>query len=311
MEYFFLIVPKLAELLCLIIIGVLAVKMKIITQDNKQLLSDLLMKIILPFLTFDVLCERGITFMDLFYFGKFIIWMVCMYPVLALAGVISSKIAGVKYPQDNVHCGAMVSGNYAYVVIPLVYALFEGSDAATYIPLCATVDTIMVWTVGIAMYTRSSNHSFKLDLKPLCNPILGAVLVGLIYNTLHLSLPDTVLNVVGGIGDMSFSLGMIYLGATLCFMKHHSVANLKNMLIFVVTKLFVVPLLVYMVTCHFLSWEESVILMLIAAAPTATIGVILAKQYGLDEEYAAELVSGSTLGCMIMVPLLFACIGMM
>ena len=83
------------------------------------------------------------------------------------------------------------------------------------------------------------------------------------------------------------------------------------MLVFVTTKLFIVPLLVYVVTSRFLAWEESIILMLIAAAPTATIAPILAKQYGLDEEYAAEIVSGSTLGCMFTVPLLFACIGMM
>lgn len=311
MEYFFLIVPKLAELLCLIVTGVLAVRLKIITQENKQLLSDLLMKIILPFLTFSLLCERGITVIDIFSFGRFLIWMVCLYPVLVLAGILSCKLAGIKYPQDNVHCGSMITGNYAYVVIPLVYALFEGDDAATYIPLCATIDTIMVWTVGISMYTKSSGHSFKLNLKPLCNPILGAVTIGLLYNSLNLSMPDVMWNVLDGIGEMSFTLGMIYLGATLCFMKHHSIENLKHMLVFVITKLFIVPLLVYVVTSRFLAWEESIILMLIAAAPTATISPILAKQYGLDEEYAAEIVSGSTLGCMFTVPLLFACIGMM
>jgi len=310
MEYFFLIVPKLAELLCLILIGVLTVKMKIITQENKKLLSDLLMKIILPLLTFSLLCERGITIFDLFSFWKFIIWMIAIYLVLVLAGMASCKLFGIKYPQDNVQCGSMVTGNYAYVVIPLVYALFEGEDAATYIPLCATVDTIMVWTVGIAMYSRSSNHSFKLDLKPLCNPILGAVAVGLICNTLNLLMPETVWNVLSGIGDMSFTLGMLYLGATLCFMKQHSMENMKHMLVFVVTKLLIVPLFVYAVASHFLSWEESVILMLIAAAPTATIAPILAKRYGLDEEYAAEIVSGSTLGCMFTVPMLFAFVGM-
>lgn len=309
MEYFFLIVPKLAELLSLILIGILAVKMNVITQNNKALLSDLLMKIILPLLTFSLLCERGITIFDLFSFWKFILWMLGIYPLLVLAGVASCKLFQIKYPQDNVHCGSMVTGNYAYVVIPLVYALFEGNDAATYIPLCATIDTIMVWTIGISMYTRSGDHSFKLDLKPLCNPILGAVALGLLYNTLQLSMPETIWNVVNGIGNMSATLGMIYLGATLCFMKHHSVANMKHMLVFVAVKLFFVPLIVYVITSHFLSWEESVILMLIASAPTATIAPILAKRYGADEEYAAELVSGSTLGCMVTVPLLFACIG--
>jgi len=311
MEYFFLIVPKLAELLCLIVVGVLAVRLRIITPQNKQVLSDLLMKIILPFLTFSLLCERGITIPDLFSFGKFIVWMICLYPLLAFAGIISCRLAGIKYPQNNVHCGSMITGNYAYVVIPLVYALFEGNDAATYIPLCATIDTIMVWTVGISMYTKSGDHSFKLDLKPLCNPILGAVALGLLYNTLQLSMPETVWNVLSGIGDMSATLGMIYLGATLCFMKHHSVANIKHMLVFVITKLLLVPLIVYMITSRFLNWEESIVLMLIAAAPTATIAPILAKQYNLDEEYAAELVSGSTLGCMVSVPLLFVCIGML
>lgn len=309
MEYFFLIVPKLIELLCLILVGVLAVRMKIITPENKKLLSDLLMKLILPLFTFTLLCERGITVFDLLSFWKFILWMIGIYPLLALAGILSCKLFGIKYPQNNVHCGCMLTGNYAYVVIPLVYALFEGADAVTYIPLCATVDTIMVWTIGIAMYGREGNHAFKFDWKPLCNPILGAVVVGLLYNTLQLSMPENIWNVLDGIGEMSFTLGMLYLGATLCFMNWRSIANIKYMLVFVATKLLVVPLIVFTITRCFLSWEESVILMLISAAPTATIAPILAKQYGLDEEYAAEIVSGSTLGCMITVPLLFACIG--
>ena len=48
MEYFFLILPKLATFFLLILLGVLMVKVGVVTRENLSLLSGLIVKLILP-----------------------------------------------------------------------------------------------------------------------------------------------------------------------------------------------------------------------------------------------------------------------
>ena len=48
MQYFYIILPKLVSFCILILLGVLLVKIHVITQDNLSLLSGLVVKLILP-----------------------------------------------------------------------------------------------------------------------------------------------------------------------------------------------------------------------------------------------------------------------
>lgn len=305
MEYFFIILPKLSGFLLLILIGVAAVKMKIVTRENLPVLSGLLLKIVLPLLTIDLLCQRKITFLDLLSFHKMILWQIGLYLILAAVGVICTRLAGMTYPQSNVHRGCMVGGNYAFVVIPLIYALFDGTYGTQYIPICSTIDTVVVWTLGLALFTRKEGSRGAVSLKKLWNPIIGSVIVGLCINSFSIPVPDMIMSVVGQVGATSSSWGLIYMGCSLCFIERISMGNLKRILLLAVTKLLAVPLLIYVLASRFLPETESIILMLIAAAPSMTTSVMIAKQYQLDVDYAAEAVSLTTLACMVTVPLLF------
>lgn len=72
----------------------------------------------------------------------------------------------------------------------------------------------------------------------------------------------------------------------------------------------VIPLIVYFISHHFLTNVESMILMLISAAPSMTTSSMIAEQYHLDEEYASTAVVTTTLFCMFIIPLLFGLISL-
>lgn len=308
MEYFFIILPKLSSFLLLILIGVAAVKMGIVTKEKLPVLSGLLLKIVLPLLTIDLLCERSITFLDLLSFHRMILWQIGLYLLLAAAGILCTWMMRMKYPQSNVHRGCMVGGNYAFVVIPLIYALFDGTYGTQYIPICSTVDTVVVWTLGLTLFTWTKGNRGEASFKKLWNPIIGAVIVGLCINSFSIPVPEMVRATISQVGGTSASWGLIYMGCSLCFIEHIGMGNLKRILVLAAAKLLVVPLLIYALASHFLPETESIILMLIAAAPSMTTSVMIAKQYDLDEDYAAEAVSLTTIGCMVTVPVLFLCI---
>ena len=120
MDYLSIIVPKLINLLLLLLLGVFAVKIHVLTESSLKILSDLLMKIILPILSFNLLLQQKVTFFDLISLRGMVLWQLAIYPLAALVGLVFVRLGKMKYPQSNVHLGCMVSGNYAYVVLPLI-----------------------------------------------------------------------------------------------------------------------------------------------------------------------------------------------
>ena len=145
-----------------------------------------------------------------------------------------------------------------------------------------------------------------LDIAMKLKPIFVLpILFALVLNTLGICLPTPVMDVVTQVGGISGSLGLIYMGCNLALIKGIKWQTLKHISLQVLAKLIAVPLVIYAVTGFFLPQTERIILMLIAGAPSMTTSVIIAKQYDLDTEYAAEAVSITTMSCLVTVPLLF------
>ena len=119
-----------------------------------------------------------------------------------------------------------------------------------------------------------------------------------------------IMNTIDSVGNTCYSWGLIYLGCSLGFMKLTNIFKYRSILVLVFTKLLVIPLIVYFISHHFLTNVESMILMLISAAPSMTTSSMIAEQYHLDEEYASTAVVTTTLFCMFIIPLLFGLISL-
>ncbi|MDO4475169.1 MAG: AEC family transporter [Lachnospiraceae bacterium] len=305
MDYYSIIIPKLFNLVLLILTGVFAVRIGVLKKEGLTVLSGLLMKIILPLLSFHLLMEQKVTFGDLIKLRGMVAAQLCIYPVMILAGLICVKVTGMKYPQRNVHLGCMVSGNYAYVVLPLLYALFEGTQASIYIPLGCSLEALVIWTVGISLFTQGQKKNLAESIRNALNPITYAVLLGFLVNTFSVPIPAIVKETIGQLGSTSTVLGMIYIGASLCFMEKGSARNLPHALIYSVTRMILVPVLVYAAARQIFPEAESIVLMVTACSPSTTIAVMISRDHGLDPDYAAQIVTVSTLFCVISIPVIF------
>ncbi|MDO5545926.1 MAG: AEC family transporter [Eubacteriales bacterium] len=315
MNYLVVILPKLLSFLLLIGLGYLISALGLIRREGLSSLSALLIRVVLPCLTVSLMHQRGTSFASLLDCWQMVLWQVGGYLVLAAAGIACTRLFRIQPPRSNVHQGCMVGGNYAFVVIPMIMALYAGTEGEQYIPICSAVDTIVVWTLGLALFTRGTAVQGESKLKALCkrlmNPIIVAILGMLVLNSLRVSLPELVLDLCGDIGGISYSLGLIYVGCSVYYLNKGSLSLLKPVSLILVTKLFLVPLLVYLAASRFLPETESVILMLITGAPSMTTSVMIADQHGLDVDYAATAVFATTLGCLISVPLLFAVVALL
>lgn len=305
MNYFSVILPKMCGFLMLAAIGFAAGKFKIIKRESLSSLSGLLIKIVLPALTISLIWENQTTFPSLVQYGRIVLWQIGGYLLLAVTGLLVSRFFHFPVRTGNVYRGCMVGGNYGFVVIPLILALFSETGGTEYIPICSVVDTTLVWTLGFFLFTRGIGQKENTLKKIVWNPIFLAILMGLGLTTFRIPVPEMVMDVVTSVGNTSYSWGLIYLGCSLSFLELGKMWQSKSIFALAGCKLLLVPTVIYLTASVFLPETEALILMMIAGAPSMTTSAMIAQQYDLDAEYASAAVAVTTLLCMATIPVLF------
>ena len=305
MSYFMAILPKMAGFFLLVVIGAVAVRCRVIRKEAMSSISGFLLKIVLPALTISLIWENKTTFVTMAQYGRIVCAQILMYFLMAGAGIAGSKICRLKGVTGNVYRGCSVGGNYGFLVIPLIMTLFAEQGGAAYIPICSVVDTTLVWTLGFSLFTGGIEKKENPWKKILLNPIFLSILIGLCLTSFAVPMPDAVMDIVDSVGSTSYSWGLIYLGCSLGFMDFRNLLKYKSILMLAAVKLLCLPLVAYGIAMQFLPQTESMILMLICAAPSMTTSSMIAGQYHLDEEYASAAVVTTTLLCMVLIPILF------
>ena len=308
MNYMMAILPKMAGFLLLVLIGFAVARIGIIKKEAMPSISGFLLKVALPALTISLIWENQTTFQTMTQYGKMVIAQIVMYFIMAAGGILGSRICRLHGTTANVHRGCSVGGNYGFLVIPLIMTLFGEQGGNVYIPICSVVDTTIVWTLGFTLFTSGIGQKENPWKKIIMNPIFISIILGLCLTSFHIPVPDMIMNTIDSVGNTCYSCGLVYLGCSLGFMKLTNIFKYKSILVLAFTKLFMIPLIVYFIASHFLTDVESMILMLISAAPSMTTSSMIAEQYHLDEEYASTAVVTTTLFCMLIIPLLFGLI---
>ena len=306
MQYFYIILPKLVSFCILILLGVLLVKIRVITQDNLSLLSGLVVKLILPCLILSLVWENQTTFSSLWSFHRIVLWQGSTYFMLILCSLLIIHVFRLKSPTSNTLHGCMIGGNYGFVVIPLMLALFSDLGGEKYIPVCAAIDTLFVWTLGMYLFTNVKGRTVKKTnpLKKVLNPVVCTFLVGMTICSLQIPLPAPVVSVFTQLGDVS-CLGLVYLGACLCFIDFKHFHNYKPILCIVLLRQIVLPVFIHLISKPFLPDVERMCIVLITAAPSLSAATMIARQNHLDSDFAASAVFITTIASAVTIPLVF------
>lgn len=306
MEYFLIILPKLITFFILILIGVLMVRIRVITESNLTLLSGLVVKLILPCLILSLVWQNQTTFASLWNFRRIVLWQGSTYFLLILASIFIIHFCHLQSPTSNVVYGCTIGGNYGFVVIPLMLALFADNGAQKYIPICAAIDTLFVWTIGMYLFTTVKGHNTKKEplLNKVLNPTICTFIIGLVICSLHIPLPDPVVSVFDQLSSVS-CLGLVYLGACLCFIDFRKFHNFKPLILIVLFRQILLPIIIHLISRYFLPEAERMCIVLITAAPSLSSASMIAKQNHLDSDFAASAVFVTTLASGITIPLVF------
>lgn len=297
------ITESVLSLFIIMLVGVYGSKKGIITNDLNKGLTDILIKIALPFMivssfmfTYDDTIKTNV--LKTFYYSL---------GAYAIMGIVSFiMLFPVKNNKKTVLHFANIFVNTGYVGFPVLNSIF-GAEGIIYGSIFNLFFVIFVWTYGIMLYKGNLEKGYLKNemLSLLFNPSIIAVIIGIIIMVFDIKIEGALLQSIKSIGTITGPLSMLIIGVILSKVKIKQ--HLKDWTVYygIIIKLLFIPLVIYLMsllTGDSSKAAYSVIIM--TAMPASAMTSIFAETYDKEKEFAAIIVSATTLISLITVPLL-------
>lgn len=293
---------KIGILAAVIFVGFAAVKTGYLDIKIKDALSKLIVKIVLPCLIISSITskelEKGLAkdIFTVFLMSAFVLL------VLYLFGALSAKLLKIPKETRPVHKLLSCLGNVTFVGYPVITAMY-GEQGFFYAIIYWLINDLFLWTAGMFILQKDTSENPKEVWKKLVNPNTVAFTISIFMLGFGIKLPKLVFDAVEGIGSLTVSLSMLFIGMTLAAVDIKRAA--KKWWIFVIApvKLVIMPIL-FICFFHALGIREILLgaVVLEAAMPAQTVLSIMANESGADHEYAACGMFVTTLLSLVTLP---------
>lgn len=305
-----IIFPQILMLAVLVIVGLIASKAGVITQEVKDMMARLIFNITLPFM---LLCNFSKLSITPRLLSNSLVVLLLTFLTLMFTLLVSwlfTRLSGMKKGEAAIFKTHSVFGNLVYLGFPLIYALY-GEEGLLYAGMYQFVSNMLMWTIGVFLLNQGKNLSVWENVKHIFNPNTFAVLIGFFMFLVSVKLPPVLMKSLGGLGDSTSYLSMVYIGSMMFYTSMKGFLNKKEVYIFTFSKLQLLPLLVLLLLSQVIVFfpgriEVGVasVLVLMASMPAMANVVILAKIFGADDKLATANVFVSTIASMVTLPLM-------
>ena len=289
------ITSQVLTLFLIVVVGLIAAKVNIFTDDVRKKMSDMLLNIVSPLLILksfqidysqEILGNMGVTALA----------AVC---VIGL-GIIVGKLIFKKAPEDkrSVLWYASAFPNCGYLGIPVVGGIF-GDEGVIYVAVFMMVFQVYMWTAGILIFTGKTEKWYK----PLTRPGMIAVIIGLLTFTFGIKYPVPLYNTFSMVGGMTSPLAMLLVGAFLSDSTIKEMVTDKHTYLIALLRFAVYPTLTYFALKPFgIPYVVFATIVLLSSMPAATNTVILATKFDGNPKFASRMVTMTTLMAMALIP---------
>ena len=305
-----IIFTQIIILSIVVVIGLLASRVKVITIDTKDFLARIIFNITLPLM---LLCNFSrIDITPSILSNSLIIILLTVFVLLfmLLIGWLSSRLFKMTKREASIFKAHSVFGNIIYLGFPLIAALY-GEEGLLYASMFQLVSNMLMWTVGVVILNQEKETSAWKSVKHILNPNTFAIVIGFLMFLFSLKLPPVLLKSLGGLGDSNTYLSMLYIGSMMYYTTLKGFLNNKEVYILTINKLIVVPLMLIFILAgiNYMFPEKINILvysvvLLQASMPAMVNIVIMAKIFGADDQLGTANVFLSTIVSLITLPVL-------
>lgn len=290
---------QIIVLFFIMIVGFLARKRNIINSQINKGLTEILLNITLPFM---IVSSFNFSFsIDMLQkSGVILIYSVCIFIISYLLG----RLLYMKYPERirSVLIFSAMFSNCGFMGFPLIESIY-GKVGVFYASIFNMAFTILIWTVGVGLYTgKKDTSSIK---KALLNSGTIAVYIGLFIFLFSIHLPVPIYKTLEMVGGMTSPLSMIVIGAMLGEMNIKEVLTSMTAYYSSLTRLIIVPLAVF-ASLKLLGAKDMIlgVLVLLAGMPVAANTAIMSEKYGADSALASKCIFISTVLSTLSIPLI-------
>lgn len=159
----------------------------------------------------------------------------------------------------------------------------------------------------LAVGTMSKGGRFTAFLEILKNPLIIGTSLGIAAKLLGIQVPEPMMQTLERLAQAAVSLGLLAVGSGLVFSGLKG--NWAVSIWWLTVKLVAAPLVAVLFS-HFMNLPEqqALVLLVFSAIPSASSAYILAARMGGNAPLVACLISMSTVGAAITLPLVFAAV---
>ena len=278
--------------------GIIMKRRKILPDNAREVLTDLVMNLILPA---SIIHSFEVEF-NMSVLRKFAIILI----IAAAAQVISMVCANLFWNRqpENLKAvfqyGTQVS-NAGFLGLPVTEGVL-GAEGLMYASVFLIPQRIVMWTAGIAYFTRSTD--WKGTFKKLAkNPCIVAVYIGFFLMLTQFKLPVMVESTLVKLAACTTPLTSILIGIMVADVDYRDLVS-PMMFVLVFVRQLLLPAVVFF-GCVLLHIDPLLtgVSVLLVGMPVGSTSPILAAKYGGDYVFAGKCVILSTVLSLFTIPL--------
>ena len=286
--------------IAVIFIGILAGfvcrKGKVLSEEGTATVSNIVVKIILPFYLFSAILNSGSAVDP----KGVLLTLGLSFGMFLLSGLVALVIVPLLRPpagDRGVYLFETMCGNVTYIGIPVCAAVL-GGNAAFYGSLLNIPYNLLCFSLGIWLLAG------KLPLKKILNPaFLSGVAAAILY-LLRVPVPSVLLDGCAFIGQATSPCAMLVIGSVLGSVPFKEIFTEWRAIPYVLIRLVGLGALMALLL-SFLDVDPVLkgVLILMASMPAATNSTMLCTIYGGNRALSAKLIFLSTALSIVTIPL--------
>ena len=307
MDIFLRSISGILVILGMILVGFVIGEKGWFDDKSRGLLAKLVTQVALP-------CYMLYTITQRFTAADLLIMLPALrFPALSmviLLGIATgvARIFAVRQDRRGLFISMFFNSNTIFVGLPINQALF-GDASIPYVLIYYMCNTTFFWTLGTYLIQRDgegeAQFDLKTSLKKVFSPPLMGFILGLVMVMLQIKLPAFLASDLQYLGNLTTPLSMIFIGLSVSHVGVKQLVLGKDQLLILLGRFLVAPLLMasifYWLPLPSLMKQVFIIQ---SAMPVMTNAPVVARLYGADSDYAAVMVTETTLATMVVIPFL-------
>ena len=307
MDIFLKSISGILVILGMILVGFVIGEKGWFDDKSRGLIAKLVTQIALPCYMLHTITQR-FTAADLLKMLPALRFPALSMVVLLGIATAVAKIFAVRQDRRGLFVSMFFNSNTIFVGLPINQALF-GDNSIPYVLIYYMCNTTFFWTLGTYLIQRDGEGEAQFDLKTsvkkVFSPPLMGFILGLVMVMLQIKLPAFLASDLQYLGNLTTPLSMIFIGLSVSHVGVKQLVLGKDQLLILLGRFLVAPLLmatiVYWVPLPSLMKQVFIIQ---SAMPVMTNAPVVARLYGADSDYAAVMVTETTLATMVVIPIL-------